>query len=512
MSARQRRFWWAAGVLGALVAGVSIAFFWATATLGGRRWVLARLVTTIDGAFGGRGHLRVGVLRDIGWTGRVRADSVSIVDSAGVPVIHVAHLDGMLSMAALIDRRVHLRSLQVQDVQVNLQKDFTGPWNFAYIISGPKSTTPKGAPGFGDDIRIDTLRLSNGSITTMGPWAPNVMFTGATRDSVIAARDSLHDIIHTPNGLLERRRISIERLVAHNGIIMNPSGEPSSLVVDSLRGTVSDPPVHITAAAGRLWWTPDSLRLDLPQLSLPASTGSAAGRVWWHQPGAVRFDVNIKTRAGLSDLTWIWDVLPTVGGGSAAVRMRTLASADDAEYALTDLDVTSMKSRITGRLNVIVRPADILMERVDLSFAPIDAGLLRRLSYGSVPNTVKGAITGRLVAAAGGPLKRFMIDRLDARFVDAAVPGAVSSVRASGLVTMGVEPAARNVVVEALSVDLRSARALVPTMPAADGIVAGRGRIVAADVRVADVKGMGRGSRRLAGFDGSRSSRRRRHV
>ena len=109
MSARQRRFWWAAGVLGALVAGVSIAFFWATATLGGRRWVLARLVTTIDGAFGGRGHLRVGVLRDIGWTGRVRADSVSIVDSAGVPVIHVAHLDGVLSMAALIDRRVHLR-------------------------------------------------------------------------------------------------------------------------------------------------------------------------------------------------------------------------------------------------------------------------------------------------------------------------------------------------------------------------------------------------------------------
>ena len=64
------------------------------------------------------------------------------------------------------------------------------------------------------------------------------------------------------------------------------------------------------------------------------TSGSAAGRVWWHQPGAVRFDVNIKTKASLSDLTWIWDVLPTVGGGTANVRMRTLASADDAEYAL----------------------------------------------------------------------------------------------------------------------------------------------------------------------------------
>jgi hypothetical protein len=113
MTARQRRFWWVAGLLGALVAGVSIAYYWATESSGGRQWLLTRLVTTIDGAFGGRAHLRVGVLREIGW-GRIVADSVSIVDSAGVAVIAVGHLDGSLDIPALMDRRIHLRSLNIE--------------------------------------------------------------------------------------------------------------------------------------------------------------------------------------------------------------------------------------------------------------------------------------------------------------------------------------------------------------------------------------------------------------
>lgn len=490
MTPRQRRFWWAAGILGAMVAGVSIALFWVTGTLHGRQWVLARLVTTIDGAFGGRGHLRVGALRDIGWNGRVSADSVSIVDSTGAPIVSVARLDAVLSLGALMDRRVHLRSLNVAALHVDLRKGFSGPWNFVYLISGPPSAKSVGAADFGDDIRIDTLRISGGAITTIAPWAPNAIFTGSARDSVIAVRDSLHDIIRTPSGLLERRYVSIERLVAHDGIIMQPSHAPSSLVVDSLLGTVSDPPVRVVSAAGRLWWTPDSLRLDLPQLSLPASSGSAAGRVWWNQPGAVRYDVTIKTRAGLADLTWIWDALPAAGGGTATVRMRTLESADDAEFALSALDVTSMQSRITGRMHVIVRPADILMQRVDLSFAPIGTDLLRRLSYGAVPPAVMGSVSGRLVAEAGGPLREFLIDRLDARFSDLHVPGAISTLRVSGLVTMGVAPAARNVVIQALRADLRSARAFAPRSPVIDGILVGSGRIVSADLRAADVKGM----------------------
>jgi len=487
MSARQRRFWWAAGLLAALAGGVTLSYFWATATVGGRQWLLTRLVSTLDGAFGGRGHLRVGALREIGW-GRIVADSVSIVDSTGTAVIVVEHLDGSLDIPALLDRRVHLRVLSVNGLRVDMRRDFTGPWNLAYIIAGDTTTAPPGPPGFGDDIVIDTLRLSDGAISTIAPWEPNAIFVGAARDSVIAVRDSLHDITFTPQGLLERRQVVIDRLVGHRGVIMRPDRQPSSLEIDSLRGSVSDPPVRIAAAAGQVQWTPDSLRINLPTIALPASTGDVAGTVWWHEPGAVRFDMLLNVKAGLSDLTWIWDVLPDSGGGSATVRMRTLASADDAEYALTNLDVSTGTSRITGRINVVVKPADLLLQRVNLLFSPISSALLRRLSYDAVPAEVNGMVTGELVAETGGSLRNFLMDRLDARFVDAAVAGAVSSVRASGTVIMGVEPGARNLTVSALSADLRSLHALAPDMPLLDGLFTASGRIVSADLGQADAR------------------------
>jgi len=487
VTARQRRFWWAAALVGTLVAGVAFTFLWIIKSEGGRRFVLARLVTTIDAAFGGRGALRIGALRELGWS-RIVADSVSIVDSAGVPVITMARLAGSLDYAALLNRTVHFRVLELTDMRADLRRDRTGPWNFAYILSGNGPAKPRVAPGFGDDIRIDTLRLTSGAVTTLAPWAPHPIFVGSAIDSVIAVRDSLHDLLKTPSGLFERRRIAIDRLVGHDGIIMDPSQKPSHLVIDSLRGIVSDPPVRIAAAAGRIEWTPDSLRLELPTVRLPASSGSASGRVWWNQPGAVRFDVAIKAQAALSDLTWIWDVLPTVGSGSADVHMRTLESADDAEYTLTALKVASGASRLTGQISVVVRPATMLLREVDLAVSPITSELMRRLSYGAVPAEVKGTVRGRLVAPIGGPLTNFVFDLLDAQFTDATIAGAVSSVRASGVAVMGVAPSVRNTMVEAISVDLRSARALAPTLPAVDGVVAGRGRIVSADLVRADVR------------------------
>lgn len=489
MSARQRRFWWAAGIVAAVIGGVSLVYLWATGTAGGRQYLLTKLVSTLDGAFNGRGHLRIVRLREVGW-GRFAFDSLSIVDTSGVTVISVARGRGSIDFAGLYDRRVHIPSLSVEGVELALHKDHTGPWNLAYIISGDTVKKVRGAPGYSDNIRIDTLRLSSGSITTIAPWAPNAVFKGSARDSVAAVRDSLHDLIHTPTGLFERRRIRLERVVGYNGIITQPVRALSSMLLDTLRGTVSDPPVRLVSASGTLRWTTDSLLLDLPKVALPASTGRAAGKVWWNQPGAVRFDVTMKVDAGLSDLGWIWNVLPDSGRGTAMVRMRTLESADDAEYSLTGLDVSAMGSRVGGRINVLVRPADLLLQKVDLTFAPLRSDLMRRLSYESVPEAVKGTLSGRIVAETGGPLTNFLIDRLDARFVDATIPGAVSSLTASGTVTMGVAPAAKNLLVQAMDLDLRSARALSPTLPPADGHLSGSGRIIAADLRTADLRAL----------------------
>jgi translocation and assembly module TamB len=486
MTARQRRFWWAAGILGALLAGVTIAYVWATDTVRGRQWLTVTIVNAVDDVFDGRATLRIGTLREVGW-GRVQLDSVVLLDASGEPVLIAGTVEGSLDVMALLDKVVHLRYLDVANLSVDMRKDFTGPWNLAYIISGDTTPRVPGPPGYSDNIRIDAIRLSRGRIVTTAPWAPYPVFTGRARDSVIALRDSLHDLTVTPQGFLERREVHIDWLAARDGIITQPFGAWSSLQIDTLTGTVSDPPVRVINTRGRVQWTPDSLELALPTVVLPASTGSAAGRVWWNQPGAVRFDVNINATAGLSDLQWVWDVLPATGGGTAKVRMRTLESADDAEYTLSDLDVTSGESRITGNIAVTVRPAVFELHGVNLSFTPLTSDLMRRLSYEAVPETVNGTLTGTLVATRGGPLTDFLIDRLDARFADANVPDAVSILRARGTVAMGVEPAARNFRIDTVRADLRSVAALLPDSllrhGVLDGTLSGTGRIVSANLR-----------------------------
>ncbi|MCA0376536.1 MAG: translocation/assembly module TamB [Gemmatimonadetes bacterium] len=304
-------------------------------------------------------------------------------------------------------------------------------------------------------------------------------------DSVIAVRDSLHDLVPAPGGgWYERRRIDLRLLAAHDAVIV-ARGQPASMQIDSLRGTVSDPPVPVRQARGTITWTSDSLMLDLPQVALPASTGSARGTIAWNMPGPVRMDVTIRADAGLSDLGWIWDALPSEGRGRAVVRMRTLANPDDVDYALDSLEVQSAGSAVRGRVSVTVRPADLLLHRVDLAFVPLRTDLARRLSAGALPDSVRGTITGRLVAEAGGPLTAFRIDRLDAQFADAAVRGldgraATSLLRLRGEIGLGVAPRARNLIIDTVSVDLATVRRLVAEARDLDGVVAGRAQIAEA--------------------------------
>ena len=159
---------------------------------------------------------------------------------------------------------------------------------------------------------------------------------------------------------------------------------------DRVRGVLSDPPVPVRQASGQVSWTGDSLMLDLRDVRLPGSRGTAVGSVAWNQPGPVRFDVVVKADAALSDLQWIWDVLPREGRGTATVRLRTLADAYDAEYALSRMDVQSGASRVRGDITVMVRPADLLLHDIDLQFTPLRSLPARRLSTTAVLPAVRG--------------------------------------------------------------------------------------------------------------------------
>lgn len=512
---KARRFGWAIAIVAAVgFIGSISAYLVITRTEYGRDKFIHWALNSVNGTLGGRGRITVGVLHELSKDG-LRVSDVSLLDTAGTVVMHVNELTGAFSYASLLNKQIHITRIDAGGVKLLLRKDFTGPWNIAYVISGGPKSTALRLPGFGDDVRIDELRLTDAVIGMRYPWTPNDMFTGKVRDSVIAVRKSAHEITVVPQGLIEARQIILPRVVSRDVIVANPKHPyvfnvaaylkslftggpaitdanaaqslPSSLQLDSLNGSISDPAVRIAHAGGQLHWTPDSMMLDLPNVALPRSTGSAKGTVSWNQPGAVRYDVNVVAKAGLSDLTWIWDVLPDSGNGSANVRMRTLADADDAEYSLSKLDVSTMNSRVAGDITVVVRPADMLLQGVDLTFTPMRSELLRRLSYDAVPKEVQGTLRGRLIAKKGGPLNALMIDRLDASFADDQVAGAQSSLTMSGLVGLGANPTARNVRVSNAIVDLRSVQKIAPTMPPVDGIVRGDMLIASADMKQATV-------------------------
>ena len=495
MSPRQRRFWWAAAIVLGMGSGMSLGYLVATNTESGRSWLRSTLISRANRVFGGRGSIRIGRLREIS-PGRVVAEDVSLVDTAGVPVITAKRVVGTLNVRGLFSRVIHIRALSLNGMVMTLRQEQSGrPWNIAYIISGDTTRkAPHTAVQFGDDVRVDSLRIDDGVVTTRAPWSPHPMFTGAARDSVAAVRDSLHDLEHVADGrYFERRRILLNAVRAHDLVVVDVKKRPASLRLDSLSGGLSDPPIPIRQARGLITWTSDSLLLNLPEVVLPASRGSAVGMVAWNQPGPVRFDVLVKADAALSDLAWVWDVMPRDGRGTATVRMRTLADPFDAEYALQALDVQSGESRIRGDIAVTVRPADLLLHHVDLQFAPVSSALLRRLSYEAVPAEVRGSFSGRLRALKGGPLTAFKLDLLDARFVDAAVVGgnAVSSVKLAGMLAFGVRPRAWGLSASDLRVDLRSVRVLVPSMVPVDGMVAGGLTVRNADLSAADLTGVG---------------------
>lgn len=495
MSPRQRRFWWVVVLLLALGVGVVSVWHAVTRTAVGRNWLLTRALDAANGVFDGRGALRVRSLNTLSAAG-LNATGVELVDSAGVTIARVDSVFATISWRALLSKVILLDSVALYGTTLDLRQDSPGaPWNIAYVIMGDSGEAElNGRPGFGDDVRITRLVLSKARINTSAPWEPHPVFTGAARDSVIAVRDSLHDLVATGDGRwFERRQVGVDRAVAAEVVITDPLGRPSSLHLDSLSGSVSDPPVAIRSAAGRMWWNGDSLWLDMPGVTLPNSAGAVAGTIAWNEPGALRFDIRIDADAGLSDLGWIWDVLPAEGRGTAQVRMRTLEDPDDLDFTLTNLEISTGGSVISGDVAVTVMPADLLLHGVDLRFSPMRSDLMRRLSYGAIPEGVKGSLSGRLLAQAGGPLTAFRVDQVQARFVDESggVGGSahpVSSVEASGIVAIGVTPGARNLRVRELRMDLRLLRPFMPDSLPVDGILEGDLNVAAVDLSHADIR------------------------
>ena len=166
---KRRRFGWAIAIVaGVGLVGTFSAYRVVTRTDWGRRKFITWAINSANGTLGGRGRLTVGVLHQFNSDG-IHAGDVSLLDTAGTVVMHVNDLRGSISYSALLNKMIHITRLEVRGVQLNLRRDFTGPWNIAYIINGGPVKPGPHVPGYADDIRIDSIALSDGRIAMRYP-------------------------------------------------------------------------------------------------------------------------------------------------------------------------------------------------------------------------------------------------------------------------------------------------------------------------------------------------------
>src|SRR5688500_15057699 len=474
-------------ILGTIVLGTGL---FVTRSEYGREWMRSAVEGQLARAVKGRVHL--GRVTGNFLTG-LTIDSVELRDDqdslfAATGRIHVTY-----DPRDLVDRRIHLRRVDVERPHVVLRQSGDYSWNFKRMFrrSGPE--LPKGPDrGFGDFVVIDSVHLRNAQVRLTMPWAPADTLRGAKLDSAVRANLARkdHEIRRVRGGFAQTYRWTNAYAAVSHMRIADPDSVGRLFLVDTLHAVESTPEFkwrNVKAAVRQLG---DSVWIDASHWDLPASTGRAAGKITWGSDLPVRYAIRVwGDSVTLNDVAWVYPTLPRTGGGTMVLDIRNERDLKRLDYAITALDLRTTKSRLLGDMTFEVGGPVLSVHDVNLRADPVDFDLLRALNGKPFPADWQGTLTGT-VKARGGPLTRFFVDAADITFRDKHVPGAESKLKGRGELDI-LFPAFttfRRFTAQTERLDLRTLVAIYPAFPRVTGIVSGSAVLDSSwlDVRVSN--------------------------
>ena len=379
----------------------------------------------------------------------------------------------------LIDRRTLIRLLEVDRPIVHLRKNQSGRWTYKDVFKSgpPKPRLPGTERGFSDYIVADSVVIRDASVFLHMPWSPDDTLKGAKRDSAIVRNLTRQDkdIRRFGDGFEKTWRWEGVQLVSGYARIADPDSVGRLFQIHRLDANEFDPPFRFRNVRGGVRQTADSLWLDLTHFDLPGSTGKGTGKVVWGSDLPTRYDLRVfGDSVSLADVNWVYPDLPKTGGGSMILDIRNQRNLRIIDYAISDMDLRTTRSRLRGDMTFGVGGPVLIVKDVALQAEPVNFDLLRTLAGGPFPYDWQGNLTGT-VRARGGPVNRFRIDDARITFDDANVAGAVTRATARGEIDI-LFPAFtvfRGLDVDVAQLDLRTIQFLNPNFPRVNGIVSG---------------------------------------
>ena len=457
-------------IVAAAIVGVGVGTDW------GRSMIRSVVENEVSGRVQGKVH--IGTVSGTMLTGftidtfAIRDDRDSLLVSTGPVTLDYDPRD-------LMDRRLLLRNVRVERPVVRLRQYEDGSWNFQAIFSSDGPSAP-GVPGrgFGDFVVLEDLRVTDGEFILTRPWSPDDSLRGAKRDSAIKRNleNPEREIRRAGDGYVHTYRWSNIAATLPHVRIADPDSAGMFAIIDELDVDELEPPFAFRNAKGVVRKLGDSVFVDVAHFDLPASTGKARGKIWWGSALPIRVDVHVDADSvSLRDVAWVYETLPREGSGRTKLHIRNNRDNFYAfEYALSDMDVRSTRSRLQGAMTFVVGNEVLEVRNVNLRASPVNFDLFRTLAGEPFPVDWQGDLFG-YVRGPGGPLTNFVVAESDVTWRDAHVAGAVSRFSGSGELDI-LDPeltSFHGFDVNVASLDLRSIQFLFPEFPRLDGTVSG---------------------------------------
>jgi translocation and assembly module TamB len=451
-----------------------------------RGWVQAQVGSNIHG------KLHLGRVSGNFFTG-IEIDSLELRDDEDSLFVATGRIRLQYDPRDLVDRRLHFRQVEVENPVVVMRQHENWSWNFKRMFKGgPPNKRASPERGFGDYIVIDSTHIRNASFRLTIPWHADDSLHGARRDSAIrtniARKD--HEIRRTREGYTQSYRWTKAYAAVPYGRIVDPDSAGMLFKIDTLHADETVPTFKWRNVAGVVRLLGDTVWIKAPHWDLPGSTGRAEGRVTWGSDLPVRYALRIRgDSVSLADVAWVYPTLPTTGGGTMVLDIKNERNLSQLDYAISDMDVRTTKSRLRGGMTFETGNAVLSVHDVKVQADPVDWDLLRTLNGKPFPADWQGTLTGT-VTARGGPLNRFYVDAANLTFRDAHVPGAVSHMTGHGELDILLPAFTKfhDFTAATDRFELRSITRIYPAFPKIGGIVTGSAVLDSSwlDVRVSN--------------------------